>query len=212
MKKKLIIIGAGSVGGHVACSLHEYTSRYNLIGFLDDDNSKLGGEFVGFPVLGTIDSIVDYSPTISIVIGIAFPTVKFEIVEKLRGLGYNNFPSIVSNVAWISKNTKIGEGCIIYPGASVNYNCSIEDFVVINMNCAIGHDCNIGEYASFAPGALTGGKTTFGRLSEMGIGAKTIQGITIGQKSIIGAGAVIIRDVPDNAVVVGNPGRVIKYN
>jgi acetyltransferase-like isoleucine patch superfamily enzyme len=39
-----------------------------------------------------------------------------------------------------------------------------------------------------------------------------IKGIKIGTWAIIGAGAVIINDIPDNAVVVGNPGRIIKYN
>lgn len=212
MKKDLIIIGAGSVGGHVATNLKDYTSDYNFIGFLDDDKSKIGNEFVGFPVLGEIDSISNYSSMISIVIGIAFPSVKFKIIEKLRGLGYNTFPSLVSRVAWLSENTKVGEGCIIYPGVTVNYNSLINDFVVINMNCAIGHDCMIGDYASLAPGVLTGGNTTIGQLSEMGIGSKTLQGITIGERSTVGAGSVIIKDVPDTAVVVGNPGRIIKYN
>ena len=212
MKRDLIIIGAGSVGGHVACGLQDYSKEYNLLGFLDDDESKKGTDFVAFPVLGTIDSIINYPPTISIVIGIAFPTIKFKIVEKLRSLGYKNFPSLISDFAWLSINTKIGEGCIIYPGTTINYNCTIKNFVVINMNCAIGHDCNIGDYVSFAPGVLTGGHTCVGRFSEMGIGSQTIQGISIGHKSTIGAGTVIIKDVPDTAVVVGNPGRIIKYN
>ncbi|CAL43362.1 Putative acetyltransferase [Flavobacterium psychrophilum JIP02/86] len=46
----------------------------------------------------------------------------------------------------------------------------------------------------------------------MGIGASVIQGIKIGKWVTIGAGAVIIKDVPDFAVVVGNPGRIIKVN
>jgi acetyltransferase EpsM len=39
-----------------------------------------------------------------------------------------------------------------------------------------------------------------------------MQNITIGKWAMVGAGAVIIRDVPDYAVVVGNPGRVVKMN
>ena len=48
--------------------------------------------------------------------------------------------------------------------------------------------------------------------ANIGIGAVVIQGLTIGKWSTIGAGSVIINDVPDYAVVVGNPGKVIKYN
>lgn len=46
----------------------------------------------------------------------------------------------------------------------------------------------------------------------VGTGAKIINQLEIGRGTIIGAGAVIIRDVPDYAVVVGNPGKVIKFN
>jgi acetyltransferase-like isoleucine patch superfamily enzyme len=46
----------------------------------------------------------------------------------------------------------------------------------------------------------------------VGIGAVVIPKISIGKWVTIGAGAVIIRDVPDFAVVVGNPGKIIKYN
>lgn len=45
----------------------------------------------------------------------------------------------------------------------------------------------------------------------MGIGASIIQGITIGKWATIGAGTVIIQDVPDYAVVVGIPGKIIRY-
>lgn len=212
MKKDLIIIGAGSVGGHVATNLKDYTSDYNFIGFLDDDKSKIGNNFVGFPVLGDINSIRNYPSTILIVIGIAFPSIKLKITEKLRKLGYNNYPSLVSKGAWLSENTKVGKGCIIYPGTTVNYNSSINNFVVINMNCAIGHDCKIGNYVSLAPGVLTGGHTSIGKLSEMGIGSKTLQGVTIGERSVVGGGAVVIKDIPDDVTAVGIPAKPIKYH
>ena len=212
MKKDLIIIGAGSVGGHVATNLKDYSADYNLIGFLDDDKSKIGNNFVGFPVLGDINSIRNYPSTILIVIGIAFPSIKLKITEKLRKLGYNNYPSLVSKGAWLSENTKVGKGCIIYPGTTVNYNSSINNFVVINMNCAIGHDCKIGNYVSLAPGVLTGGHTSIGKLSEMGIGSKTLQGVTIGERSVVGGGAVVIKDIPDDVTAVGIPAKPIKYH
>ena len=56
------------------------------------------------------------------------------------------------------------------------------------------------------------GNVAVGEGTQIGIGAAVIQGVTIGKWATIGAGAVIIEDVPDFAVVVGNPGRVIKMN
>ena len=212
MQKDLIIIGAGSVGGHIASNLNQYSLEYNLLGFLDDDPSKSDTSIVGFPLLGTVDQICKYSTKINIVVGIAFPFMKLSIVGKLKNLGYHNFPTLISNASWISKNVSIGEGCIIYPGTSINYNTRIENFVIFNMNCAIGHDCKIGNHISFAPGGLLGGNTKIGDLTEMGIGSQCLQGINIGSEANIGAGSVIIKDVPDYATVVGNPGKIIKYS
>jgi acetyltransferase EpsM len=55
------------------------------------------------------------------------------------------------------------------------------------------------------------GNVVVGEGAHIGIGAAVIQNVKIGKWATIGGGAVIIRDVPDYAVVVGNPGRVIKY-
>ena len=62
-----------------------------------------------------------------------------------------------------------------------------------------------------------GGKREFGNVeigegTHIGSGAIVIPNVVIGKWAVIGAGAVIIKDVPDYAVVVGNPGKIIKYN
>lgn len=51
---------------------------------------------------------------------------------------------------------------------------------------------------------------TIKREAKIGAGAILLPDITIGEKALIGAGAVVVEDVPPGAVVVGNPGRVIK--
>lgn len=45
----------------------------------------------------------------------------------------------------------------------------------------------------------------------IGVNVTILPGVTVGENAVIGAGAVVTHDVPDNAVVVGNPARVIKY-
>ncbi|MDP2573118.1 acyltransferase [Vibrio penaeicida] len=47
--------------------------------------------------------------------------------------------------------------------------------------------------------------------ASVGANATILPGITIGCNAMVGAGAVVIKDVPDNAVVIGNPARIIKY-
>jgi acetyltransferase EpsM len=45
--------------------------------------------------------------------------------------------------------------------------------------------------------------------AQVGIGATIKQNITVGKWSVVGAGAVVIKDVPDNTVVVGNPAKLL---
>ena len=49
-----------------------------------------------------------------------------------------------------------------------------------------------------------------GELSFIGIGTTIIQGIKIGRNVTIGAGSVVIKDIPDNVMVVGNPAKILK--
>ncbi len=49
----------------------------------------------------------------------------------------------------------------------------------------------------------------FRRNTWVGTGAMVLKGVTVGENSVVGAGAVVARDVPPNAVVFGNPARVV---
>jgi acetyltransferase-like isoleucine patch superfamily enzyme len=48
------------------------------------------------------------------------------------------------------------------------------------------------------------------RGASIGTGATILCGITIGENAIVGAGSVVTHDVPDNAVVAGNPARLLR--
>ncbi|EMN7422915.1 N-acetyltransferase, partial [Vibrio parahaemolyticus] len=45
----------------------------------------------------------------------------------------------------------------------------------------------------------------------IGANATILPGITIGKNAMVGAGSVVTRSVPDNAVVVGNPAKIVRY-
>ncbi len=208
MIKPLIIICAGSVGGHLAYNLNAYDlEEYTLIGFLDDDQKKINKNFFGYPVLGPVDHILSLSKDVSVIIGVAFPLMKQNLISKLNRIGNFNFPSLVSKSAWVSNEVKIGKGVIVYPGCSINYGSTIGAFSVLNMNCAIGHDCQIGECSSLAPGVNLAGHTKIGNFVDMGIGSATIQDIAIGSNSIIGGQCMVIRNVNPGSKIKGVPGK-----
>lgn len=206
-KQKLLIIGAGSVGKFIAYNIENFTQSFEIIGFLDDDITKHNQIIAGFPVLGSVEKLNDFSgKEIALVLGIAFPKVKKDLFEKYLYLSFD-FPSFISKNAWISNEVSVGKGSIIYPGVSINYETSIADFVVINMNCAIGHNCSVGKFSSFSPGVNLGGNTTIGNFVEMGIGAATIQGISIADNAKIGGQAMVVKNISEGKTVVGVPAK-----
>jgi sugar O-acyltransferase (sialic acid O-acetyltransferase NeuD family) len=210
MEKNLLIIGAGSVGKFIAYNINQFTQSFEIIGFLDDDVSKHNTIIAGFPVLGSVNKLDDFSgKDIAIVWGIAFPSVKKKLFEQYQHLSFE-FPHFIAKNAWISEAVTFGKGCIIYPGTAINYETAIDDFVVINMNCSLGHNCSIQSFSSLAPGVNLGGNTSVGSCVEMGIGSSTIQSIIIGDNATVGGQAMVVSNVGTSDVVVGIPAKTIK--
>ena len=208
-KEDLIIIGAGNVGGFLAYNLK--TFPYNVLGFLDDDPEKHGKVFYGYPVLGGVDDITKYfdKGSLNVIVGIANPKIKRAIVEKYERLPVL-FPKIIMEDVWVSEKVTIGEGVILYPGVSINFESTIGDFVIINMNCAIGHNCHISEYSTLAPSVSLAGFTHLENCVDMGINSSTLQNVRIGNSAVIGGMAMVIDDIPSNCTAVGVPAKVIR--
>uniref|UniRef100_A0A832CYW2 Acetyltransferase n=1 Tax=Ignavibacterium album TaxID=591197 RepID=A0A832CYW2_9BACT len=206
--KKLYIIGAGSVGGFVAANFSDFNLNYQLIGFLDDDEKKIGTQFCGLPVIDKVDTVINMKDT-AVIIGVAFPQMKKNIIERISKNSTLHFPSLIHPAAWISKDVTIGKGVIIYPNCSINYGSVIGDFVVMNMNCALGHHTTVEQFCSLAPGVNTGGHTTFKSGCEIGIGVCTKQNITVGENCIVGGQSMLIKNIEKDSLVYGVPGRII---
>ena len=118
----------------------------------------------------------------------------------------------VHKTAVISVHSKIGEGTVVMANVAFNPSVEIGKHCIINTGAVLEHDCKISDFAHISPNAALAGNVEVGEGTHVGIGASVIQGIKIGKWATIGAGAVVIKDVPDFAVVVGSPARIIKYN
>ena len=74
------------------------------------------------------------------------------------------------------------------------------------------HDCIVSDFVHIAPKATLCGNVRIGEGTHVGAGSTIIQGIKVGKWATIGAGAVVINDVPDYAIVVGVPGKIVKFD
>lgn len=117
-------------------------------------------------------------------------------------------PKLITLLIFLIYNSKIPAQAKIGKGSMFDYGgigVVIHQDAVIGKNCYIGHVVTIGGGNSKYPGCpVIGDNVTINR------GSIVFGGITIGNNVVIGANAVVNFPCPDNAVVVGNPGRIVR--
>ena len=115
---------------------------------------------------------------------------------------------------WLSQRSRHRTGIEIHPGAEIGRRVFIDhgDGVVIGETTTIGDDVTIYQGVTLGGTGKDVGKRhpTIGNGVTIGAGAKVLGPILIGDHSKIGAGAIVLREVPPNCTVVGNPGRVVR--
>jgi serine O-acetyltransferase len=115
---------------------------------------------------------------------------------------------------WLSQMARWLTGIEIHPGATIGQGFFIDHGmgVVIGETAEIGRDVTLYHGVTLGGTSLNKGKRhpTIGDRVVIGAGAKVLGAITIGDDSRIGANAVVVKSVPQNSVVVGVPGQIVK--
>jgi UDP-2-acetamido-3-amino-2,3-dideoxy-glucuronate N-acetyltransferase len=137
----------------------------------------------------------------------------------------------------IGARTRVWQYVVILPGAVIGEDCNICAHTMIENDVVIGHrvtvksgvflwdgltiedDVFIGPCVAFSNDKYPRSRQypeTFARTivrhgASIGANATILPGLTLGRHCMIGAGAVVTRDVPDHAVVIGNPATIVRY-
>ncbi|MFC4622263.1 acetyltransferase [Comamonas nitrativorans] len=209
LRKKLIIVGAGGLGRIVHDVLsqdEEVTHKYTLAGFLDTRaDPELPAELQG-NVLG---SPLTYRPQADEVFipAVGDPKWRKNLLEPLiqQGASFYSY----THQASIAARARIGQGVFLTPGAVISTDCEIGDYSYIDTYVILGHDVKIGPHCMIgAMSFLAGGVRV-----EDGVAlhprTTVAKGVTLGQGCTVGIGSVVVKNVPSQATVFGNPARVI---
>jgi UDP-2-acetamido-3-amino-2,3-dideoxy-glucuronate N-acetyltransferase len=127
----------------------------------------------------------------------------------------------------IGDDTKIGTFVEIQKGARIANRCKISSHTFVCEGVEIEDEVFVGHGVTFINDRYPRATNEEGLLqteadwkcvgtrvkrgASIGSGATILCGVTIGERAVVGAGSVVTRDVPDGAVVAGNPARVLRY-
>ena len=143
---------------------------------------------------------------------LCYPSVRAMAYHRLAHRLYQH--GHVTLARWISQHSRHKTGIEIHPGATIGKGFFIDhgDGVVIGETTIIGDNVTLYQGVTLGGTGKDVGKRhpTIGDNVVIGAGAKVLGPFTVGSGSKIGASAVVLKEVPENCTVVGNPGRIVR--
>ena len=203
MKNKLLIIGASGHGKDVA-DIALKMNKWQSIAFLDDDKSIKTS--IGLEVIGASDDIFTHIDEYEIFVGIGNNDTRQRIHEMLETFGAS-IPILIHPSAVIGSQVDVGTGTVVMAGVVVNCCTKIGKGCIINTGSTIDHDNCIEDFVHVSPGSHLAGTVKVGKGSWLGIGSVVSNNINIANGCKVGAGSVVVKDISESGVYVGVPVR-----
>lgn len=212
MMERIIVLGAG--GPEVARLVGDIFWSRNpvgrVIGYLDRNYANMAPALGGLPILGGDDLIPEYVAKGCKFINVVSGSTKarYRAAKAALQAGGELLEMVHPSV---DLRFKRGIGCYIQSGVFIQAGVVMGDNCAVHLGAILSHEVQLG-HSCFVGASHVAGNVTVGDGAFLGIGSVIAPGVSIGKWATVGAGCVVVKDVPDYAVVVGNPGRILKYN
>lgn len=206
---KIVVYGAGGHAKSVLSVIHTLR-RYAVVGLIEDHPARVGAKVLGEFVIGGPEVLPGLTESglklAAVAIGDNIGRKKISASLASAGLA---FPTIRHPSSWVVPGSDIGDGSFIHAFSSIGPDCRIGHGVIVSANAVVGHDTTIEDWSHIAPGVRIGGRATIREGAFLGMGACILPGVKVGMHAKVGANAVVHKDIPDRAIVVGNPARPV---
>jgi len=204
--KDLLIVGVGvhaAETAEIVQRLNRALPTWNLLGYLAPERqaADVGKELNGYPILAPWSRAGEFP-------GAVFAT-PYDALE-VKDIPADRLATIVDPSAFVSASAKIGPGCVIYPHCFIGFRAVLGQRVFSLSSSVINHDDIIEDRVAICTNVSLAGNIHVEADCYLGQACTVKQFVRIGRGSLIGMGAAVLRDVPPNSVMVGNPARRLK--
>jgi sugar O-acyltransferase (sialic acid O-acetyltransferase NeuD family) len=216
-KVPVVILGAG---GYATIIYEMLSTRDDLI-VLGCTDKALGlsersvGEDASLRILGDDDILPDLAeqhPGLRAVLALG-PDLMDVRARLIRRLALEGIPTltVIHARAFVSRLATVGAGTIVDAGAIIAAGVEIGSFCALTIGASIDHDARLGDNVFVGQGARISSYVQVSDDVTIELGACIQQRVVIGKGARITGGAFVNTDVPDHAVVIGAPARVVRY-
>lgn len=205
-KEPLIILG---FGGNAVDFFETISLRYDIVGFVDDDENKRHLEYRGIKVHSRqFLQVFPNAKIISLIGSEKTAKTRHEIINQFN-IPSQRFGAAIHPKASISPDCNIGHDVVIMPGVVLTSNAKLGDHIFVLANTTIHHDVEVGNYTLIGSNVTLAGHVKIGDSCFIGSASSVKNNVTIGSRSIIGMASNVVKDVAPNSKCIGNPAKPI---
>ncbi len=205
----ILIIGAGGFGRNIASLARSDLAHgvaWNVRGFLDNRTGLLTPP--DLPILG--DPLTyEIAPGDIFLCALGDPAAKRHYTEALRTKDADFIR--LQPEAQVGERTHISRGCIFERKVLIGPDVHVGEFVTILSTTIVGYDVRIGDYSQIGSFVFIGGGAFIEDDVVIHPHATILPKVRVGKGAVVGAGSVVIRDVPPNTTVMGNPAKPFSF-
>lgn len=203
--KDLVIVGAGGIDiVRLIENINKDKPRFNLIGFLEKDQSKVGSEVLGYPVLGGDDLLLTEFSKCAVVNNVMHTPRIHEMITKRIISEYHitDFPNIISPTIDL-RGVELGIGNIVYKGNGLGTGVKIGDFNILYA-AQVGHETSIADFNLIARAGI-GARCRIGSYNLIGNSVTLANNLRMGDDNEVGVGSVVLKSVKSGHHLMGYP-------
>jgi sugar O-acyltransferase (sialic acid O-acetyltransferase NeuD family) len=208
--RPVAVFGGRLVAPMILRRIESAGGTLRFAGLLNDTVAP--GETIGGDrVLGAFDSWVRLPSETLFLAPLHKPkeTAKRAALMRRLAVPDDRWATAIDPQAVVAPDATLGSGALVAPFAVIMPQTRFGRHAAIRQCVSVGHDVEAGDWCMIAANSAIAGYVRIGTGAYIGMGAVVREGLAVGRWSVVGMGAVVTRDVPDHAIVAGNPARII---